>query len=178
MLMKKRFIAFYLAHHHDKVPCSRSAIHPNWMDLHRRLQGPHGVLLSEHGHTGEQAGCRAEQGELDLHGHRLSVQPAAWLEELQFGSSIKPAGEQKTVEEWWVYCTLGSGGGGVDVSYFLKPRLIGPVVQPRWPHVPGDMVTGPKTLDRWWVDVLFLDKNKRSLSGTRVTPETWEFNQK
>lgn len=57
----------HLQHHDHIVPQSRSAIHPNCVDLRRRLQDSGGGLLSKHGHAGKQVGRGAEQGELERH---------------------------------------------------------------------------------------------------------------
>lgn len=96
-LHMKSNISFYLTRHNSIVPHNRSVIHSNWLDFGRGQQDTGGALLSKHGHTGEQVGCRAEQSEVDLHGHCLSVQPATWMQEPQFGGSVRPAEEQKWV---------------------------------------------------------------------------------
>lgn len=67
-------IFFYLAHHDNIVPRSRSVIHSGRADFDRGQQNTGGALLREHRHAGEQVGRRAEQGELDR--DSLSAQPA------------------------------------------------------------------------------------------------------
>lgn len=116
----KDFAAFYLEHHDYIVPRSSTLINPYWLDLSWRQQDPGGVLLNMHGHTGEQVGCRAEQGEMDLHSHRLSAQPATWMQDHQFGCSIRPAGEQRTAERWWRYCREGASPTG---NYFSRGHV-------------------------------------------------------
>lgn len=65
-------------------------MHPDWLHFARGQQDAGGALLNQQSHTSEQVGCRAEQGELDLQGHCPSVQPATWMQEIQFGCSIRP----------------------------------------------------------------------------------------
>lgn len=66
---------YHLQHIDNIVPRSRSVIHPNCVDLSRRLQDSSQLLLSKHGHTSEPVGRRAEQTELELHSG-TSAQPA------------------------------------------------------------------------------------------------------
>ena len=91
---------FYLADHNNIVPHSRSVVHPDRLHFRRGHQDTGGAVLSEQGHTGEQVGCRAVQGELDLQDHRPSVQPAAWVQEIQFGCGVRPDDDDDTEYHW------------------------------------------------------------------------------
>ena len=91
----------YLAHHDTIVPHSRRVTPPHWLDPGRGQQASGGALLSVQGHTGEQVWCRAEQGEVER--DSMSVQPAVWLQELQFGRSSRPAETQEVFQHIWKF---------------------------------------------------------------------------
>lgn len=123
--------AFYLAHHNNIVPHSSRAIHPNWLDFGRGQEDAGGASLSEHGHASEQVGCRAEQGELDLHGHCPPAQPANWMQEPQFGHSIRPVsrdirvhttGNHFSRDQIWKTSNNSLHRACLYVSHFVLPK--------------------------------------------------------
>lgn len=148
-------------------------MNPRWLDFRRDWQFTSWALLSQQGHTGEQVECRAEQGEMDLQGHRLIVQATTWPQEIQSGLSLRPD------DDTGFYCCAADHATWdleknfiICISHFVWPKLIagpgpgpGPGLQPRRVHVGA--AGGARTAESVFDDLLFpVEKDWRDSDGS------------
>lgn len=128
------------------------------LDFCWRHQDACGAPLSQHGHTGEQIGCWAIQGEMDLQGHRSSSQPTGWLKQLQLGCGIRPTEvHHSTINHLGDLNHHSRVFSSARVSYSVRPSItvaLGPTVQPDW-----------------WLNILLPDKKIARPRDVEFCPE-------